>query len=121
MSGNRSKDTSIKRLARRALRDSGISGCRLNWSKLLGKPDIVFAKQKLAIFVNGCYWHRHDRCKLTYMPKSNTAYWSEKFVNNVERDSQVLIDLQQLGWKTLVIWECEVRSGRIDNRVLMLS
>ncbi|MFJ7796729.1 very short patch repair endonuclease [Pseudomonas sp. NPDC096950] len=83
---------------------------------LPGTPDIVFSRLRLCIFVHGCFWHRHDRCKYAYIPKSRCDFWNEKFSKNIERDVRAMRDLQALGWKVEVVWECELR----DIPVLVL-
>jgi DNA mismatch endonuclease (patch repair protein) len=73
---------------------------------LKGKPDIVFPKKKIAIFVNGCFWHGHG-CKVDHVSKSNPAYWTDKIARNKERDKEVYKFLTKEGWKVITIWECE--------------
>ena len=94
---------------RRALHRLGFR-FRLHNKKLPGKPDIVLAKYKTAIFVHGCFWHRHAGCKIATTPKSNSAFWIEKFDKNVRRDSRVHEELESKGWNVLAAWECEVAS-----------
>ncbi|MDQ8202437.1 DNA mismatch endonuclease Vsr [Pelagicoccus sp. SDUM812003] len=77
--------------------------------KLPGRPDIVLPARKTVIFVHGCFWHRHAGCKHATTPKSNTAYWQAKFRRNVERDRETMQALQRLGWRCMVIWECELK------------
>src|SRR5262249_47403613 len=81
---------------------------RLHAKDLPGKPDIVFRKQKVAVFVHGCFWHRHEGCKVANIPKSNTAFWKEKFDRNVARDQANREKLEHLGWTVNVVWECEL-------------
>ena len=85
---------------------------RLHNKKLPGKPDIVLPKYKTAIFVHGCFWHRHPGCKVATTPKSNTAFWVEKFDKNVRRDAKVKGELEQLGWDVYTVWECELSSEK---------
>jgi len=85
---------------------------RLHKEGLPGKPDLVFAKKKKAIFVHGCFWHVHERCIDGRAPKSNTGYWGPKLARNVERDRENIAALRKAGWKTLVIWECEAQRGQ---------
>lgn len=80
---------------------------RLNVKALPGKPDIVLKKWKTAVFVNGCFWHRHEGCKDTTTPKTKTEWWLEKFKKNVANDQIKRQILEELGWKVLVVWECE--------------
>lgn len=83
---------------------------RLGGRRLPGKPDIVLAKYHTVIFVHGCFWHRHRGCKVATTPKSNTEFWLEKFKRNVARDDRVVNELKLLGWRVLIVWECELSS-----------
>ena len=80
---------------------------RLHRRDLPGTPDLVFPRVTKAIFVHGCFWHRHQGCSRTTHPKTRADYWENKFAENVARDTARLAELQALGWETLVIWECE--------------
>jgi DNA mismatch endonuclease, patch repair protein len=104
----RGKDTGPELVLRKALRRDGIRGYRTNVKGLPGRPDIVFIKQHLAIFVHGCFWHRCQRCNVS-TPKTHKGFWSKKFEKNMKRDAKVLEDLKAFGWRNMVIWECEVR------------
>lgn len=75
--------------------------------RLPGTPDLVFPRRRIAIFVHGCFWHRHQGCRLTTMPKSNVAFWSEKFVANVRRDEKNQAELEARGWHVVIVWQCE--------------
>ncbi len=108
MRSNKSKDTKPELAIRKALWQAGIRGYRLHWKKAPGKPDIAFPGKKLAIFLNGCFWHRCPKCKLS-MPKNNSDFWVLKFERNVERDQQKIDSLKKLNWKVIVIWECEMK------------
>jgi len=81
---------------------------RLHVKTLPGKPDIVLPKYKTVVFVHGCFWHRHPKCKYAYTPKSRTEFWNKKFSDNVARFKTVKKELKKMGWKIVVIWECEV-------------
>lgn len=107
MSLIRSKDTAPELAIRRALHALGLR-YRLGNKHLPGKPDIVFPRQKVAIFVHGCFWHRHENCKVANMPKSNTAFWKEKFDGNVARDQHSRAKLEAMGWRVETVWECEL-------------
>ena len=107
MRANKGKDTSPELLLRKALRDAGFGGYRLHW-KVSGHPDICYPGKKLAIFVNGCFWHRCPHCDLP-VPKTNTEFWEEKFKRNKERDGRKECDLKAEGWNVMVIWECEIK------------
>ena len=113
MSANRAKDTKPEILFRKVLWANGIRGYRLNWRKAPGRPDIAFPGKKIAIFINGCYWHRCPYCKLP-LPKTNTKFWKEKFDRNIARDKKKNKQLLDLGWNVLVFWECDIKS-KINN------
>lgn len=110
MSSNSSKNTKPELMFRKALYNVGIRGYRLNWKKVPGKPDIAFPGRKIAIFVNGCYWHRCSICNLS-IPKTNKKFWKAKFKANVLRDKKKEKELLDLGWLVLVFWECEIKAN----------
>jgi DNA mismatch endonuclease (patch repair protein) len=83
---------------------------RLHRKDLPGKPDLVFASRRKVIFVHGCFWHAHG-CGIAHTPKSNAAYWGPKLERNRARDTRSIEALQAAGWKSLIIWECEIRGG----------
>lgn len=119
MKSNKSKDTSPELKVRKALREAGYPGYRLNWKKAPGKPDICYPGRKIAIFVNGCFWHRCPKCNLP-LPKHNAEYWIPKLDRNVERDKMNIDSLNTEGWSVLVIWECEIKDDFDEclNRIL---
>jgi len=82
---------------------------RLHRKDLPGKPDIVLPRHRCVVFVHGCFWHRHKGCKRASTPQSNVEYWERKFRRNVERDRRHRRDLRKLGWRVVVVWECELR------------
>ena len=82
---------------------------RKNVAKLPGKPDIVLPKYHTVVFVNGCFWHRHEACKYASTPKSNTEFWLKKFEYNTENDRKHAQQLEEAGWNVVVIWECELK------------
>lgn len=90
---------------------------RLHRKDLPGKPDIVLPKYDGVIFVHGCFWHHHKGCKKSKLPESNAGFWREKIMANVARDKRSLGALNELGWRTMVIWECEVKSSELPNRI----
>lgn len=90
---------------------------RVNYSSIVGKPDIYFTKKRVAVFINGCYWHRHKDCKYAYTPKSNTDFWSKKFIANQQRDRFVKEQLAQDGVRVLLIWECNVKKMMVDENI----
>lgn len=82
---------------------------RLHRKDLPGKPDIVLPKYETVIFVHGCFWHRHPDCRFAYTPRSRVAFWKKKFQRNVERHEEVAQELKELGWRVIVVWECETK------------
>jgi DNA mismatch endonuclease, patch repair protein len=106
MSAIRSKNTKPEKLVRRTLFAWGLR-YRVHLSSLPGKPDIVFTKRRIAIFVHGCFWHAHTDCERWNLPKTRSGYWREKLENNARRDRAHLALLRSMGWRTVVIWECE--------------
>jgi DNA mismatch endonuclease (patch repair protein) len=117
MSRIKSKNTKPEILVRSLLHRAGYR-FRLHVKDLPGTPDIVLPRHELAIFVHGCFWHRHSNCKFAYQPKSRTDFWAAKFRNNVERHRKVVMQLQELGWKVILVWECETSdSNKILTRI----
>jgi len=84
---------------------------RLQRTDLPGKPDMVFPRFRVALFVHGCFWHQHKGCRRASVPKSKTDYWEAKLRRNVERDAFAVPALEQLGWRAVVIWECETHDS----------
>ncbi|MGN0034468.1 MAG: very short patch repair endonuclease [Coriobacteriales bacterium] len=115
MQANRGRDTGPELVVRHLLRDLGFPGYRLQWKKAPGRPDIAYPGRKIAIFVNGCFWHHHEGCKYATMPKTNVEFWKAKFERNIERDRRTVEELEQAGWKVVVIWECELKKDRIEQ------
>lgn len=103
-----SRNTRPERFVRSMLHSLGLR-FRLNVTRLPGSPDIVLAKWRTAIFVHGCFWHRHPKCKFAYEPKSRVTFWDKKFQQNMVRDAANYQELQELGWRVIVVWECETR------------
>ena len=101
-----SADTSPELTVRRLLHRLGYR-FRLHRRSLPGTPDICFPGRRKAIFVHGCFWHRHEGCRRTTTPRTRTSFWKDKFQKNVVRDRTNLRDLNQLGWSVMVVWECE--------------
>ena len=108
MSRIRNKDTKPEELVRKYLFSQGFR-YRKNDARLPGKPDIVLPKYKTVIFVNGCFWHKHEGCKYFVWPKNNADFWKNKIEGNVIRDDKNYQQLKELGWKVLIIWECELK------------
>lgn len=116
----RSKDMSPELQVRRLLHRMGYR-YRLHRKSLPGHPDIIFVKVKKAIFVHGCFWHQHadPACKITRIPKSRLEYWAPKLKRNAKRDFESVSLLSQMGWRVLVIWECQVPEVSILQRKLV--
>jgi DNA mismatch endonuclease (patch repair protein) len=108
MSKIRSRDTTPEIAVRSALHSMGLR-FRLHNIGLPGKPDIVLQRFHIALFVHGCYWHRHPNCKYAYHPKSNIDFWSGKFSKNTKNDKVVRRSLRKMGWHVYVIWECQTK------------
>jgi DNA mismatch endonuclease (patch repair protein) len=112
----RQKGTQPELTLRRGLHKLGLR-YRINVRTLFGSPDLVFARYKVAIFVNGCFWHRHARCKKTTTPKSNVDFWEKKFSDNVNRDLRNTAMLESSGWRVLTIWQCELENSVVDSTI----
>lgn len=115
----RSKDMKPEMLVRRIVHSMGYR-YRLHQYDLPGRPDLVFKNRRKIIFINGCFWHQHSAkaCKITHKPKSNLAYWLPKLEKTIERDKKNKIVLRKMGWKVLVIWECQIKDqNRLYGRI----
>ena len=111
MSRIRSRDTRPELATGSAVHALGLR-FRKHASDLPGKPDLANRKNKWAIFVHGCFWHSHEVCRLASTPKSNTGYWGEKLRRNRTRDAEKIALLRAMGFRVLVVWECDVRHGQ---------
>ena len=118
MSHIRSKNSKPEELVRKYLFAQGFR-YRKNVAKLPGKPDIVLSRYHTVIFVNGCFWHKHD-CPDFVWPKSNAEYWTKKINGNAERDVTNHKLLEEAGWKVITIWECELKKNRIEDTLSAL-
>lgn len=106
-----SKNTKPEIFVRSALHRLGYR-FRLHSDKLIGKPDIVLPKYKVAVFVNGCFWHAHKGCAKSKLPSSNVEFWSRKIQNNVKRDELVNSSLISDGWRVLRVWQCALKNSK---------
>lgn len=118
MRSNRGKDTSPEIILRKALRCNGMSGYRLHWH-IPGRPDICYPGKHIAIFVNGCFWHRCPHCELP-LPENNSEFWKEKFDKNIVRDKTKRDTLIRDGWTVITIWECEIKKD-LDDVISMIK
>ena len=116
MSAIRSKDTKPELYLRKLLFAEGLR-YRKNVQKLPGCPDMYFARYHTAVFVHGCFWHRHEGCRYAYIPKSRVEFWQKKFEANVRRDAVVREELATMKIRQLIIWECTIRRMMRDRDV----
>lgn len=119
MSKIKGKDTKPEILVRKYLFSKGFR-YRVNDKRYPGHPDIVLPKYKTVIFINGCFWHVHEGCKHFVWPESNELFWKKKLLSNVERDRKNYDKLTALGWKVIIVWECELHKDRAENRLCRL-
>lgn len=103
----RGRDTKPEWILRSGLHRLGFR-YRLGGAGLPGRPDLVLPRHRMAIFVHGCFWHRHPDCKRSSLPKTNAAFWRDKLDRNVQRDAENRRDLEAAGWKVITVWECEL-------------
>jgi DNA mismatch endonuclease (patch repair protein) len=117
MSRIRSTNTKPEIIVRSLLHRLGFR-FRKNVKTLAGKPDIVLKKHQAIIFVHGCFWHQHEGCKRSNIPKSNQDYWKPKLEKNVLRDAEHEAELKNEGWKILTVWECEIKDlTSLENKI----
>jgi DNA mismatch endonuclease, patch repair protein len=114
----KSKHTRPEVIVRRLLFSLGYR-YRIHYTALPGSPDIVFTKRKKVIFIHGCFWHRHQGCRISKVPKSNTAYWLPKLERNASRDIAVVKVLRSLGWDVKVLWECQIKDKQALQNVVV--
>lgn len=114
MSHIKSKNTKPEITVRKIIYSLGYR-YRLHRKDLPGKPDLAFIKKKKVIFINGCFWHGHSGCKKSALPDTNYEFWNDKIKNNVNRDTRNYKLLKDMGWKYLVIWQCEIKNDNLEN------
>ncbi len=120
MSGIRGSHTGPERIVRSALHRQGFR-FRLNVAGLPGRPDLVFPKHRAAVFVHGCFWHRHHGCRFATTPASNREFWLGKLQGNAKRDVRNRRELETLGWRVAVVWECALKDERAQTRLARLG
>lgn len=108
MSHVNGKETKPEIMVRKYLFARGLR-YRKNVKQLPGTPDIVFLKYKTAVFVNGCFWHGHKGCKYSHLPSTNLEYWKKKIAENLERDERKTRELEKLGYRVLIVWQCQLK------------
>jgi DNA mismatch endonuclease, patch repair protein len=118
MSRVKGKDTSPEMKVRRFLHAAGYR-FRLHDRSLPGSPDVVLPSRRIAIFIHGCFWHRHG-CKATTTPKTRTAFWIEKFVANEARDKRNESALLAAGWRPVTVWECDIKENKFQSPLLSI-
>jgi len=119
MSRIRSKDTKPEMVVRKFLFKNGFR-YRLHVKDLPGKPDIVLPRYKTVIFVNGCFWHYHKGCRYFVLPKTRTEWWLKKISDTQIRDTKCIYELEKLGWKTIRVWTCELKSQKKEETLIKL-
>jgi DNA mismatch endonuclease, patch repair protein len=113
MSHVKPKDTTQEIIIRKLIFSMGYR-YRLHYQKLPGKPDIALTKYKKVIFINGCFWHGHN-CKRAALPVTNIEFWENKISGNIKRDNENYQQLNNLGWKYLIVWQCEIKKKEIEE------
>ena len=118
MSSIKSKNTKPEIAVRKLLHSMGYR-FRLHGKDLPGSPDIILPKYKTVIFVHGCFWHRHENCKYATTPKTREEFWNNKFRSNIERDLEIHEKIKNLNWRSVVIWECEIKNkGNLRDKII---
>lgn len=119
MSRIKGKDTKIEVLVRKRLFSEGFR-FRKNDKRYPGHPDVVLPKYKTVIFINGCFWHRHEGCKYATTPKTRTEFWQQKFERNMSNDMKHRNELQEAGWNVVTIWECQLKKSVFEDTMAEL-
>ena len=119
MSRIKAKDTSLEVKVRKYLFAKGFR-YRKNDKRYPGKPDIVFPKYKTIVFINGCFWHRHEGCRRATTPKTNLSYWIPKFERNTINDAKHVCELENMGWHVIVLWECSLNKNSFEKTMQSL-
>ena len=117
MAAIKSKNTKPEIIVRSHLYSLGFR-YRIHNKSLPGKPDISNKKKKIAIFINGCFWHSHKDCKYAVIPKTRTEWWKKKLDDNKKRDQRNLKKLKSMKWNILVLWECEIKNKKFEKKIL---
>ncbi|WP_455176951.1 very short patch repair endonuclease [Azospirillum melinis] len=115
----RQKGTAPEQAVAEILAEIGVKELTQNDKRLPGAPDFTDTERKIALFIHGCFWHRHEGCKKSTTPKSNHDFWQKKFNQNIQRDKRCENEVKELGWRVEVIWECEAKNR--DNLLMRLE
>lgn len=119
MSNISGKETKPEILIRKSLFSKGFR-YRKNVQKMPGQPDIVLSKYKTVIFIHGCFWHGHKKCKAAKLPETRKEFWEEKIKSNIARDKRTTNELKQLGWHVITIWQCDISNKEKQTKRLEL-
>lgn len=114
MSANKARNSKPELVLRKHLWQSNLKGYRLHYKGLPGRPDLVYLNRKVAVFINGCFWHRCPLCNPN-TPKTNKEFWKVKFENNIKRDAKKKSELEALGWTVITIWECQIKRDVLNQ------
>ncbi|MDB5109401.1 MAG: endonuclease [Mucilaginibacter sp.] len=119
MANVKGKHTKPEMIVRRYLHSKGFR-FRIHDKKLPGKPDIKLTKYKTVIFINGCFWHGHENCKIYVMPKTNVEFWNNKIYKNINRDKNIINNLKELGWNVIIVWECSLKKSKREEALKII-
>ncbi len=119
MAAIKGRNTTPELLVRRYLHATGLR-FRLHDRRLPGSPDVVLPRYKAAVFVNGCFWHQHPGCRFAAMPATRRAFWTAKFESTAHRDRRASEELRSMGWRPIVLWECEASDGDALDRLFWM-
>lgn len=114
MAAIRGRHTKPEMVVRRYLHSRGLR-YRLHQSGLPGRPDLVFTRLHIVVFIHGCFWHRHAGCRYAVLPKTNAAFWQTKLAGNQVRDRRNVAKLRRMGWRVLTIWECSLNETALEQ------
>lgn len=120
MAGIKGRNTRPELALRSGLHRAGFR-FRLHVRELPGRPDVVLPRWRAAVFVHGCFWHRHEGCRYATTPATRPDFWAAKFARNVDRDASDTAALRDAGWRVATVWECSLRKGSLDATIVKLA